>query len=109
MLEVMSMPRLLMRSLVPFAALFPWALLTTGTARADDQERMQGSWRVIFAEIGGKEATKEQLKGLEVIVEGDKFTLVEGPSRKEVVHFGLNSDGKPKTVDFFKSSDKKEK
>jgi uncharacterized protein (TIGR03067 family) len=98
----------LLRSLVSCAALFAGVLLTTGSARADDQEHMQGSWRVIFAEIGGKEANKEQLKGLEVIVEGDKFTLVEG-ARKEVVHFSLSPDSKPKTIDFFKSTEKKEK
>src|SRR3954470_1289200 len=83
-------------------------IAVASTARADDQERMQGTWKATLARIGANQATAAQLKKIEVIVEGDKFTLVEG-EKKYVVHFALTSGGKPGVVEFFKTSEKKER
>jgi uncharacterized protein (TIGR03067 family) len=69
---------------------------------------MQGAWKVTFAEVGAKEARKNALKSLAVHIDGDKFTLVEG-DRKEVVHISIDADAKPRAIDFYKTSDKKEK
>ena len=82
--------------------------LSSAAARADDQERMQGTWKATHAQIGSKQATPAQLKKIEVMIEGDKLTLVE-PEKKYVVHFTLTSGGKPGVVEFFKTSDKKER
>jgi uncharacterized protein (TIGR03067 family) len=69
---------------------------------------MQGSWKVTAAQVGKKKAGPNDLKGLGVIVDGDKFTLIEG-KKSEVVHFVLDSISNPHRVDFFKGADKKEK
>jgi uncharacterized protein (TIGR03067 family) len=89
-------------------ALLALAALATGFARAGEGDRFQGTWKAIFGEIGGKEATSAQLKGFQAIVDGDKFILVEGAG-KETVHFTLNPDAKPRAVDFYKGSGKKDK
>ena len=82
--------------------------MAPGPVRADDQEKVQGKWRTIFAEIGAKEKSKGERKELELVIEGSKFTLIEG-DKKEVVHFSLDPDAKPRHIDFYRNSDKKEK
>jgi uncharacterized protein (TIGR03067 family) len=62
----------------------------------------------MFAEIGAKEKTKGERKETELVIEGSKFTIVEG-DRKEVVHFTLDPNAKPHPIDFYRNSDKKEK
>jgi uncharacterized protein (TIGR03067 family) len=85
-------------------ALLALLLLASGPARADDMKDMQGNWKVTGGEVG-----KTPLpKGMEVIIEKDKFTLKEG-SKQEVVHFVLDDTAKPHGVEFFKMGDKKEK
>ena len=77
-----------------------------GTARA--QEKLQGTWKVSSAAVGMNQLSGKQLRGWEVIVDGDKFTLVEG-TKKESVHFSVNTDVTPNTIDFYKTSAKQEK
>jgi uncharacterized protein (TIGR03067 family) len=83
-------------------------LLAPGTVRADDQEKLQGAWKVVQAEVGNEKANKGQKKELEVLIEGNKLTLIEGDT-KETVHFGLDPSAKTHTIDFFKTAEKKEK
>jgi uncharacterized protein (TIGR03067 family) len=91
-------------------AVFGLAALTTSLAYGDDQDNMQGTWKVTFAEVGTKkgktEASTAVLKTLGVVIEGDKLTLIEG-GNKEVVHFAL--DPASKHIDFFNFKNKKEK
>ena len=90
------------------ASLLALAVFGSGQARADDQERIQGSWKTLFAEIGSKEKSGPKLKETELVIEGSKFTILEG-DRKEVVHFTLDPDAKPRHIDFYRASDSKEK
>jgi uncharacterized protein (TIGR03067 family) len=83
-------------------------VLVSGPARASDGDRFQGSWRVIYAEVGNKEATDAQLKLMEVTIDGDKFTLVNG-AKRDVVHFNLDPTTRPHAIEFFRTSDKAEK
>jgi uncharacterized protein (TIGR03067 family) len=82
--------------------------LAFGTARADDQEKLQGAWKVVQAEVGNDKATKGQKKELEVLIEGNALTLIEGDT-KETVHFALEPTGKAHTIDFYKTAERKEK
>ena len=82
--------------------------LVSGPARADHLDQFQGSWRIVAAKVGKIKATGEVKHSLELIVEGDKLTLIEGP-KKEVVHISLTPGKKSHSIDFYKSSAKKEK
>jgi uncharacterized protein (TIGR03067 family) len=90
-----------------FAAVAVMAFGTCGLW-ADDADKFQGTWRVTHAEIGKKVAAPSQLPGLKVIVDGDKFTLVEGDT-EEVVHFSLDLTTKPRHVEFYAGPAKKVK
>lgn len=91
------------------AALLALAVLVPEFAQAGPEDRMQGTWKVVSAKVGSKEATAAELKEMEVIVEGDKFTLVEG-SRKYTVHFDADAKAKPhRVIEFFKSTAKQDK
>ncbi len=70
------------------------AFLGAGPARADDLEKMQGEWKVTYAEVGGRPATAKELKNYKVKIEGKKFTLVEGDKAEEV-HLKLDPAAKP--------------
>jgi uncharacterized protein (TIGR03067 family) len=96
------------RRLVGIGAIGMGITLAVGIARADDLAEFQGTWKVQFAEVGGKEVSKAVLKQLQVIVQGDKFTLVEG-SKKEMAHILLDAKAKPSAIEFFKTSAKADK
>ncbi len=74
--------------------LFASTLLGARAARADDLEKMQGKWKVTYAEVGGRPATAKELKNYKVKIDGKKFTLFEG-DQKEEVRMKLDPDGKP--------------
>jgi len=82
--------------------------LVVGLARADDVDKMQGSWQVISVKVGKVVPPKSVLKDLQVIVDGNKFTLVEG-AKREVVHFVLDPTAKPPSIEFYKNPTKADK
>jgi uncharacterized protein (TIGR03067 family) len=84
------------------------AALVSGDARADELRDMQGTWRVVEAQAGGAVANQKQLDEMRVVIDGNKFTLVE-PSRTYNVHFFLDSSANPHEVDFYKDAKKQEK
>jgi uncharacterized protein (TIGR03067 family) len=88
-----------------FCTLATLAFLPAGLARADDQEKFQGAWKVISARVADRQASPDQLKSMSVTVKADRFTLVEG-KKKIGVHFGLNPKANPRQVDFFKTKKK---
>jgi len=75
--------------------------------RADDAKKMQGTWDVASVEVGNKKPST--LKGWSVTIDGDKFTLNEGGGKSVTVHFTINSEVKPATIEFFKDAGKKDK
>jgi uncharacterized protein (TIGR03067 family) len=80
-----------------------------GAARADDMDRLQGTWKVTYAAVGDKVATPQQLKGMRVVIDGNKLTLDEGRGKAEAVHFSLDSDNKPPHIDFRQGKRKEDK
>jgi uncharacterized protein (TIGR03067 family) len=83
-------------------ALFTATLLSAGTARADDLEKMQGLWKVTYAEIGGRPATAKELKSVTIKIDGKKLTLNEG-DKKEEVFLKLDHDATPHSqVEFWR-------
>jgi uncharacterized protein (TIGR03067 family) len=80
-------------------AVFGVGALTASRVFGDDQDKMQGTWKVTFTGAG-------IIKAQSVIIEGNTFTLIEG-ANKEAVKFAL--DPATKTIDFFMIGGKKEK
>jgi uncharacterized protein (TIGR03067 family) len=84
------------------------AALVSGDARADELKEMQGTWKVVEAQVGGAVANQKKLDEMKVVIDGNKFTLVE-PARTYNVHFLLDSSANPQEVDFYKDAKRKEK
>ena len=68
---------------------------------ADDADKMQGTWKVAYARVSGTTADAGTRAKLGVIIDGDKFTLIE-PGMKESVHFTLDPKASPPHIDFWK-------
>src|SRR5262245_32900834 len=81
-------------------SVFLVALLGPGNARGDDVDRMQGTWRVTSGMVGNRTLKPKVLKAMAIIVEGNKITFVESPTMKEVVHFRILPDKKPRQIEF---------
>jgi uncharacterized protein (TIGR03067 family) len=78
------------------------------TARAEDLDQMQGTWRVVSAQVGGAVAGSKDLKKMRVSIDGHKLILDEG-TRVYTVHFALDPTASPHQVDFFKDMGRKQK
>jgi uncharacterized protein (TIGR03067 family) len=94
-------------ALVRYSALVVLAALAVGSALADDNDKLQGTWRIAKAKVGKAGVKGAQAQDMQVVIEGDKFTLVT--TKRESVHFATNTAVKPHQIDFFKTSAKKEK
>ena len=88
--------------------LLPVALLALATmalptsARADDLKAMEGTWKVVAAEAGGKPVESEDLKNLVITMTGDHYSA----QVKDGVEAGtvkLDETQKPKTMDATKT------
>jgi uncharacterized protein (TIGR03067 family) len=76
--------------------------LLTASARADDLDKMQGTWKVVYAAASGNVATPGLLKQLTVTVKGRDFTLAEAGS-SETITITLNEAERPhKAINFGK-------
>jgi uncharacterized protein (TIGR03067 family) len=69
-----------------------------------DLEQFQGSWQAVAMHSDGQSASKEQVEGTRLIVEGNKFTL---RVKDSVVTgtFSIDPTKTPKTIDVVLSSD----
>jgi RNA polymerase sigma factor (sigma-70 family) len=68
--------------------------------RKTDQERLQGSWAVVAAEVSGKKASAEELKEIALTLDfaGDKVLLTQGGGSEEAA-FRLDPTKDPKEID----------
>jgi uncharacterized protein (TIGR03067 family) len=77
-------------------------LLVAADAKEDaakkDQGRLQGTWKVVAATKGGKEAPAERIKAMRLVIEGDKITVKDG-TRDEAATYTLAPDQKPAAID----------
>ena len=63
-----------------------------------DQEALQGSWKVVSSEAGGKDQT-EQFKDHLLVFEGDTFALKKGDEVGLKGTFKLDPSKKPRAID----------
>jgi uncharacterized protein (TIGR03067 family) len=65
---------------------------------ADDKEKLQGTWKVVSVELGGK--GNEELKLDRLMFDGDKVRVVgTGRGQEEEGTFKLDPAKSPKTID----------
>jgi uncharacterized protein (TIGR03067 family) len=64
-----------------------------------DLEALQGTWRLVTGEIGGRKMTAEELKQAKLVFKGDHYTVRRGTGPTVVGTAKLNSAKTPKTID----------
>lgn len=69
-----------------------------GQNAAKDEDKLQGSWKVVAAERDGKKQGDDIIKNLKMAIKGDKLILKDGDKEQEAV-FKIDAAKKPKTLD----------
>lgn len=77
------------------------ALLSRAPADAarDDRTQLQGTWKVVALEHGGKKKPAKKIAPLRVTVTGDKITSREGKEVLEESTFRLDAAATPRAID----------
>jgi uncharacterized protein (TIGR03067 family) len=84
-------------------ALVAGLFLTTDPPKTDDaakkdKEALQGAWRPVSSEAGGKDQT-EEAKDHTLVFEGDTFAVKKGDEVRVKGTFKLDPTKKPRTID----------
>jgi uncharacterized protein (TIGR03067 family) len=71
---------------------------------AKEQQRVQGSWTFVSAEMDGK--NQERFEGAKAVVNGDRVSVVFKQGFKFLWTFKIYPDTNPRCVDFLKADGK---
>jgi uncharacterized protein (TIGR03067 family) len=74
------------------------ALLAPPAARADDKDKLQGTWKVTFVAVTGETVPDALRKKMSVKFEGDDVTLVYPDGQSETIRFTLKADTSPHSI-----------
>jgi len=76
------------------------APVTPATGAVSDQERLQGAWEVVSAEVAGMQAPAAEVKGARLTISGTTCTRQKtGQAQGERDSFKLDPNKTPKTID----------
>jgi RNA polymerase sigma-70 factor (ECF subfamily) len=64
-----------------------------------DLEKLQGTWALVSMERGGQKAPEDEVKGLTLVVKGDKLTVTDGKGKTEEAVLELDPTKDPKEID----------
>lgn len=64
-----------------------------------DLEALQGTWRLVSGEIGGRKMTAEELSQAKLVFKGDRYTVRRGSGPTVTGTAKLNSTKNSKTID----------
>lgn len=78
-------------------AAFGLLLCVASSARADDQEKIQGTWKAEKATLGGMDAPAQELEKMVLEFKGNKATPRD--KQDNPADFTLDATKKPKTMD----------
>jgi RNA polymerase sigma factor (sigma-70 family) len=67
---------------------------------AEDRERLQGTWKMVKAEVNGREATEDEIKKGSMIVKGDEMTMTRPDGFSTRVDYTIDPWQKLKELDF---------
>jgi uncharacterized protein (TIGR03067 family) len=70
-----------------------------GCARADDQEKFQGTWKPEKAVQGGMSMPAEELEKMSIEFKGNMAMPRHGEKQEKAAEFKLDASKKPKTID----------
>ena len=86
-----------------FALAAPALILALlGTAAADEKaalKELEGTYKIVSAERGGKPAPKELTDTASVVIKGDELTITFGADDKKVAKIKVGGDAKFATID----------
>jgi uncharacterized protein (TIGR03067 family) len=68
-------------------------------AAKEELKKFAGTWTVVSAETDGKKAPEDAVKGIKVVVEGDKVTIYDRDRVAGVSTLTVDPTKKPKTLD----------
>jgi uncharacterized protein (TIGR03067 family) len=87
------------RSLIVFVTLLSLvALARSDTPAEDDAKLMGGTWLPSSAELAGRKTPEDQLKGMKLVIEDNRYTVTVGAGKDEGT-VKLDSAKSPKTMD----------
>ncbi len=73
------------------------------TATADEKKAaptsLEGSWKVVAAQVEGMPESKEKLANLSFTFEGSKLTVAEGDRKPDAGTFSVNAKADPAQID----------
>ncbi|MCI0704262.1 MAG: TIGR03067 domain-containing protein [Planctomycetia bacterium] len=77
----------------------------SGSLTADEKglKELEGTYKLLHAEKGGKVAPKVLTDVAVVTIKGDEFVIIHGPDDKKVGKIKVNSESKPATFDLMPS------
>ncbi len=79
-----------------------WAALVSGVVvtavRADDYDKIEGTWRLTRAEAGGKKVAAVKLGKQDIVIKGGKM---QTPDQDDAVSFKLDPSQDPKAIDIY--------
>jgi uncharacterized protein (TIGR03067 family) len=85
-----------------FVGLLPIGSLLAANVQSSDSskplEALQGTWRLVSGEIGGRKMTTEELKQAKLVFKGDRYTVRRGSGPTVMGTVKLNSAKNPKTI-----------
>jgi uncharacterized protein (TIGR03067 family) len=85
------------------AGLLVIGALSAANAQSNDDskdlEALQGTWRLVSGEIGGRKMTAEELNRAKLVFKGDRYMVRRGSGPTVMGIVKLNSTKNPKTID----------
>jgi uncharacterized protein (TIGR03067 family) len=84
--------------LVVLLAVLPAAPAPEADAARQDQEKMQGTWKTVSVESGGKKRPDQDIKGWKLTITGDRMTARDGDDLLEESTFTLDASKKPRAI-----------
>lgn len=66
---------------------------------SNDLEALQGTWRLVSGEIGGRKMTAKDFKQAKLVFKGDRYTVRRGSGPTVTGTAKLNSAKNPNTID----------
>ena len=86
------------KAVVLLAVVFASAGVVAGGDAKGDLKKFAGTWSIVSAQKGGKDAPENEIKELRLVFHGDKFTAKFGEKSKDG-SFKIDPGKKPKQID----------
>jgi uncharacterized protein (TIGR03067 family) len=75
------------------------AVAAPAPAAKKDEDKLQGTWKVVSVEHNGKKAEPKMIAGWTLVVAGDKMTARDGNDVMDESSFRLDAAAKPPAID----------